>query len=101
MDGGEVKRALTKSSFALTEFLDDCASEASRLFYAEELIPNDLRKKVTEQSPHGDAMVECLSKKVELDPSLYATIVKILQKINGSQLVVDKMKKNYGMHGVS
>ena len=98
MAGIKEKKALTKSSYVLTEFLADCAPQASQLFFSNELIPRDLRNKVTAQYPHGGVgdMVDCLSNKVELDPSLYAVIVKLLQKINGSDLVVKTMKDKYG-----
>lgn len=97
MSGRNAARALIRSSVELKRFLEGCTPLAPhQLFSDKDLIPIDLRE-TSPESESASQLVDNLIGRVRANPQEYAAIVEIVGSMEGSSLVVEELKKNYGM----
>ncbi len=96
MSSDGAARAMRASSVELVNFLRHSARDASQRFFAQDLIPEELKRKVEKDSDDVDKMVECLTERVKNSYRDYAVIVGIVDGLQGSSHIVRLLKGNYG-----
>ena len=91
-------RTMNQSLPTLKKFLKDCPKEAADAFFAEELIPEELWKKVYHNYESVGELIQCLSGKVENYPGIFVKVLEVLVRMTGSETTVRTIKAKYGMH---
>ena len=88
--------AIRQSLPTLKDFLIHCPHAAADEFYAKDLIPEELKRKVYNDPEKVGELIQCLSSRIKSCPGIFVDVLKVLLEMRGSDVAVQFIKEKYG-----